>query len=218
MESQFEETEVAVDGMAMSGANVMSGATVNSPLFSSSSTSTSSGATRRPEVREILRDLHTLTHLRENDRVNTRTNGTRISRPFEPFLWLRRFLWGESREQNLVDVGSLFNRALNCIDEALQERERMQERMQRLPPECISRADVVAKLQNQQLIDNLARAITQTKDKVFRSLKTTYDLDAQTLSKIECLNQEIDDRLQQIEVSLQFLRSERPPTPDNETQ
>jgi len=185
------------------------------PLFATSGNAPTQY--QRPEVREILRDLHTLTHLRENDRVNTRTNGTRISRPFEPFVWLRRFIFGESREQNISDVGSLFNRALNVIDEALQERERLLQQQS----EPLSRADLVQRLQNQQLIDNLAHAITLTKDKVFRSLKITYDADAQTLSKIECLNQEIDDRLQQIEVSLQFLKLEPSsggfPTPHNES-
>lgn len=110
---------------------------------------------------------------------------------------LSRLWHGESRDTNIRSLERILENAFACVDRALSERERF-------PAHDTSREQAVVRLKNKQLVEKMADEIQQAKRGI-ATLRETYSTDMRIKAKIKLLLQTVENRLEQMNLSLKLL-------------
>lgn len=160
------------------------------------------------EETEILNNLRIIAQVRENEKLSTRY-GVSISKPTESFLWAKRMYYGESRDQTLEFINHTVSKAFEKINSALELRETIFEE------EVKTRDQLLKRLRNTQRIERFRNAISALKETISRKLRSTYETDATTISKIDTLCEHIEDKLNEIDASIKFLSDRSPSIPSS---
>jgi len=153
-----------------------------------------------PEVDSILHDLKVFASLKENERLST-TAGVYINKASDKLVALKRLYNGENRARNLTYMEKRFHEAFAKIDNYLTQREATHG----VKSTDLTRAQLLLRVKNTQMISRLKGAIQAAREKIARVFKTTYEDDPTAISRIERICEDIDDRLKQVEVSVKFL-------------
>ena len=155
---------------------------------------------------EILNNLKIIAQIRENEKLSTRY-GVSINKPTETFLWAKRMYYGESRDQTLNFIDHTISKAFSKINTALEMRETIFE------DEVKTRDQLLKRLRNTQRIERFRNAIAIVKETVSHKLRSTYESDATTTSRIDTLCDHIEDKLNEIDASIKFLADRAQPVP-----
>lgn len=152
------------------------------------------------DVDDILHDLKIFASLKENERIST-TSGVFVNKASDKMAALTRFYYGETRHKNLSYIEKRFFDAFERIDQYLQQRDMMLT----LKPENMSREQVLYRRKNNQTVTRLLKGIGAAKERLSRVLKTTYEQDVTSISRIERICEDIEDRLNLVNVSIKYI-------------
>jgi hypothetical protein len=158
---------------------------------------------RSPNLRKVLKSRDGLFHalkviasIKPNERFST-SDGIHVQ-PVDStwVLSIRRWWKGEDRENNIEFINAVFVASFNLVDSALNDRENFQE------PN--TRHGLICFLENTQLIKRTKELICNARNGI-EHMKSTYDDDTSMRSRIEMLQDKINDQLEGIELSLKYL-------------
>lgn len=120
----------------------------------------------------------------------------------QPLCLIRR-IYGDDRISNIKTIKAILIASLIVIEVALQARDKMF--MMTATTDKVTRNDITIKLKNEQLINKMTKSINKAVTGM-QNLKETYNGDAHVCALIEMLTETINDRLELIAKSLEFLK------------
>lgn len=147
---------------------------------------------------ETLHSLKVLASVKPKEKLYTTNCAISIYSPMY-FMGLRRYFTHQSRETNMKDVADIIQKGRGIVDGLLNQREEFGK-----PGLNESRDIVVARLENQQKIDN-ARAILSSVLNNIGVFKQTYDEDISINARIDLLATNTRDYLDRVTISLEYL-------------
>jgi hypothetical protein len=151
------------------------------------------------ELKDILQKLTVFSNIKENEKLMTK-NGIGVNKPTDYLVWLKRTYFGETRENGLYSIELTFQNAFKKMFQAIEEKEKL------VSDPDLNQAKVAAKIRVDNKILRIQQGIRKAKERVFPKLTTTYQEDTSIISKIEILSNDIDDKLKEVEASLDYLK------------
>lgn len=152
----------------------------------------------------IFESLQTIGALQPRDRFGTRSGPVVIQKPATTGISLIRMWNGENRHENIQDIGKILDEAFLLADRALREREKFPVR----PENEYKRDETLHIMRNKQLLNRIVKDIQMAKHGL-EQWKETYPTDTATQSKITLLIEKTNNRLEQVEKSIQILETQR---------
>lgn len=150
---------------------------------------------------EVFEALKVVAALQPKERFSTETpQGIFIQKPGTVLQSISRCWNGESRTANIKALEIIFSKAFRIVDHALMEREKFP----MMHEDDYDRAHLIKRLKTNQLIGKIKTEVRNAKNGVV-TLGETYSTDMKTKSKINLLVEKINNRLDQMELSLEFL-------------
>lgn len=147
----------------------------------------------------VLHGLRVIASVKEKQRVFTSNGVVSVYPADERLLSVRRMLSGQSRYHNLDDIDGIVTSAFEFVEYLLARIE------SQASSNSSSRADLISRMSDQQKIDRFKSAIESVHANV-ANLIETYREDHGTVARIELLRDIIQDRLDQMKVSIEYLR------------
>lgn len=154
----------------------------------------------------LLQNLTVIASLQSQHRISTLSSGILVIHPpSEHFTWLTRLLSFQSREINLKYIESMINLSFEYLEYLLTRKELhiMQN------PNDTSRTDVIDHLETQQKMNRFIHAIEKVRTNISH-LADTYSTDMRTVTRIEILQNSIQDRLECIQTSISYINKHKP--------
>jgi hypothetical protein len=166
--------------------------------------STSSSLADDREAEEILHDLKIFASLKENERISTEGPSLAVHKPWDKLTWVKRtFVTGDDRFANLKYITKRFQQAFSKIDTYLNHREMMLN----VKPDELTRAQILFRLKNDQMVHRFCDSIKLAKTQIARVMRVTYQDDPTAISYIDRICEQVDDKLEQVRVSVHYLDS-----------
>jgi len=153
------------------------------------------------EVEDVLNHLKIFAQVKENEKLATQVC-VGVNKPNEFLNWAKRRYYGDSRDKTLAFIENTFKQAFEKINSALARREVLL----RVKENSLTRIQMLQRLRNMQRITRLQKAVSAAKDKLFTKLRATYEDDPTTTSRIDILCENIQDKLLEIDASIDFLK------------